>query len=60
MSFSDKHTLRNTKLSQPQKMDCDKLRTYEGFENVDDEKAEFIIEQLEQLALILYKQVINE
>ncbi len=60
MSFSDKNILEQQNLAQSKKMDCDKLRTYEGFENVDDEKAEFIIEQLERLALILYKQVINE
>lgn len=60
MSFSDKNITRTKDLLQSKKMDSDKLRTYEGFENVDDEKAEFIIEQLERLATILYKQIVNE
>jgi hypothetical protein len=45
---------------QSEKMDCKRLRTYEGFENVAEDEANFIIEQLEALALILYKQIIAE
>ncbi|MCB0410570.1 MAG: hypothetical protein KDD29_10150 [Flavobacteriales bacterium] len=60
MSFSDKNTIRTKELLQSKKLDCDTLRTYEGFENISNKEAEFIIEQLERLALILYKQIINE
>lgn len=41
-------------------MDCSKLRSFEGFENVNDEEATEIIEQLEHLANILYKHAKNE
>jgi len=61
MSLKDKkHTIENEKLSPSQKIDGDKLRTYEGFENVDDEQAKFILEEIERFALILYKQIISE
>lgn len=60
MSLKGKKYNRTLKTFQSTKMDCEKLRTYEGFENVSEQEAKSVIEQLEALANILYKQLANE
>ena len=55
-----KECLKSNPFSHQEKIDCNKLRTYDGFENVCDDEAKFILEELERLAIILYQQVINE
>lgn len=47
-------------LLQSTKIDSDKLRNYSGFENINEEEANHIIEELEKLATLLYNQVIFE
>jgi len=51
---------KSNQFLQLKKIDCEKLRTYDGFENVNDNEAKFILEELERLAIILYKQIITE
>lgn len=65
MSQKLKHILpkqyaKSKELLQLQKMDCNKLRTYKGLENISNEEANHIIEQLERLAKILYQQIVKE
>lgn len=59
MSFSDKNTIRTKELLQSKKLDCEKLRTYKGLEDISNEEANHIISQLERLARILYQHIIK-
>jgi len=55
-----KQYTKSKELLQSKKMDGDKLRTYKGLEDISNEEANHIIEQLERLARILYQHIIKE
>ena len=47
----------NNKEVTKNKMSVERLTSFKGFENVNEDEADKIIKNLEQFALILFKQV---
>ncbi len=46
--------------SSSKKIDGKTLKTYKGFETLDDKQAESMAEQIERFAEILYRHVVNQ